>query len=242
MIKNKISILLCCTLISPVVSHAFDLESLKHGTVPVQLGFFGLSGVKAQNINIQDLIGNQYSVKNNDSTNGLVGIGYYVDGLEKENLQLSYGVTGYYMGKTAVTGYITQEHLFTNLAYQYDIQNAPVYLAAKAKIKNNTDRFNIIFDAGIGPNFMKTSHYNEGPLTNYSQPDNAFTAHNNVAFSAMGGVGIRLNNVFGKAPLECGYRFFYLGQGQLHANNPLLLNTINTGETYANALVCSVNV
>ena len=58
----------------------------------------------------------------------------------------------------------------------------------------------------------------------------------------MAGIGLRLNNIFDKAPLECGYRFFYLGQGQLKMNDNQLLNTVKTGNTYANAIICSVTV
>jgi len=73
-------------------------------------------------------------------------------------------------------------------------------------------------------------------------PDNAFSSHNNVTFTAMAGVGLKLNNIFGRAPLECGYRFFYLGQGDLSKNTDQLLNTLKTGNNYANALICSVIV
>lgn len=78
---------------------------------------------------------------------------------------------------------------------------------------------------------MQTSHYNETPLTPYSLPDNAFGHYNNVAFTATLGIGLRLNHLFKKAPLERGYRFFYLGQGQLAANTNQLLNTLKTGQT-----------
>lgn len=240
MMKGTVRLAFSCCLLHPLVSSALDL---KHGTIPVQVGFFAPNQGQSQNVDIQGLIGNQYTVNHNQGTNGLVGVGYFVDGLEKDRVQLSYGLNGYYFGPASVTGTIIQEHLFTNLAYRYQIQNTPIYFAAKAKVKNNSEKYNIIFDAGIGPNFMRTSQYTEASLTDYSvAASNSFASKNNVAFTAMGGVGLRLNNVFGKAPVECGYRFFYLGQGRLGINNNQILNAIKTGDTYANALVCSVNV
>lgn len=225
----------------PLSSFAFQLP---HGVVPVQLGLFASSQGSDQNINIQGLRGDQYTVSNSHSSqfNGLFGIGYYINGLDKERYQLSYGVNGFFLGTKTVMGNIIQEHMFTNLAYSYQVKHLPVYIAAKAIVKNNNEKYNLTFDAGIGPNFMRTSQYQETSLTGYTLPANNFTAKNNVAFSAMAGVGLRFNNIFGKAPLECGYRFLYLGQGQLKENNNLLLNTINTGDIYANALVCSVTV
>ena len=219
--------------------------NLKHGHTIVQLGYYWSAQGKNQDININSLVGNQYvdaNVNNHSPSNGLFGIGYFVDGLEKDRFQLSYGINAFYLAGTPVTGSIVQEHSFTNLSYSYDIQHIPLYFAAKAKVKTNSEKYNITFDAGIGPNFMRTSQYNETPLTTYTIPDNAFAAHNNVAFTATAGVGLRLNDIFGRSPLECGYRFFYLGQGQLAMNNDQLLNTIKTGNTFGNAIVCSVTV
>ncbi len=216
--------------------------SLTHGKVPVQLGVFTSSQGKNQHINIQGLIGDQFTVDNNKSTNGLFGIGYYVDGLDREHFQLSYGVNGFYFGKTSVSGTVIQENLFTNLSYKYDINHMPIYFAAKSTVKNNNETYAITLDAGIGPNFIQTSNYSETPLDNFTVPDNAFSSHNNVTFTAMAGVGLKLNNIFGRAPLECGYRFFYLGQGDLSKNTDQLLNTLKTGNNYANALMCSVTV
>ena len=150
------------------------------------------------------------------------------------------------MAGTPVSGNIIQEDSFTNLTYHYNIQHIPIYLAVKAIVKNKNEKYrekyNVIFNAGLGPNFMRTSHYRETPIVDYIFPDNGFSAKNNVAFTAMAGIGLRIHQVFGKAPLECGYRFFYLGQGQLNIQNNQLLNTIKTGNTYANAILCGIVV
>ena len=213
-----------------------------HRHLVVQLGGFWSSQGKTQNINIEGLEGNSYTISHNNPSNGLFGLGYYVDGIDKDHFQLAYGINGFYLAGTPVKGSIMLEDFLTNFNYNYNTQHIPVYFAAKAVIKSGYEKYNITFDAGIGPNFMRTSKYSETPLTSVSLPADNFTAHNNVAFTAMAGVGLRLNNAFGQVPLECGYRFFYLGEGQLHTNNSLYLNPLKTGNTYANALLCSITV
>ncbi|HBI21587.1 MAG TPA: hypothetical protein DDY37_03215 [Legionella sp.] len=235
--KTCIKHALSLSLFLPLTCPAF---SLQHGSVPVELGMFTASAGKGQDINLQGFVGNQYTAKHSDSWNGMFGVGYFVDGFTKDRAQVSYGIDGFYLGKTSVHGTISQEHFATNLSYKYNIQNIPVYLATKATIKTNSEKYNLVFDAGIGPNFMRTSHYAESPLNNFSMTNPFFSAQNNVAFSAMAGLGVRINKAFGNAPLVCGYRFFYLGQGDFKANNSALLNTLKTGNTFANAVTCGV--
>ena len=219
----------------------FDLS---HGHTVIQLGGFWASQGEAQDINIQGLVGNHYAFtsNNHNQSNGLVGLGYYLDGFHYDHVQLNYGLNVFYLGPTSVSGDVIQEQLYSNLNYHYKIQHTPLYLDAKAIIKTNSERYNVTLDVGVGPNFMRTSNYSETPLDVYTIPDNAFSAHNNVAFTATAGLGFRLNNIFGEKPLECGYRFFYLGKGQLARNNDQLINTVVTGNTYANALLCSVTI
>ena len=212
----------------------------KHGMVPVQVGVFAASQGKAQNINIQDLIGNQYTVNNHNTTNALFGIGYFINAYNQALFQVAYGINGFYFGKTSVSGTIVQEHLFTNLSYNYGVNHLPIYFASKATIKNSNEKYNFTLDGGIGPNIMQIKHYGEGSLNSFSVPDNSFASHNDVVFSAMAGIGLRLNKIFGEAPLECGYRFFYLGQGNLRINNNQVINELKTGTAYANAFLCSV--
>ena len=206
------------------------------------MGFFASNPGQAQHINIQGLIGDQYTVTSSRTDSALIGAGYYVPGLNKDRFKLSYGINGFYFGKSSVNGTIIQENLFTNLSYQYNIQHVPVYLAAKAKIKTSNEKYAVILDAGLGPNFMRVKHYNETSLDGITLPDNAFSSRSNVVFSATAGLGLRLNNAFGQVPLECGYRFFYLGQGNFNSKSNQLMNTLTTGESYANALICSVTI
>ncbi|VEB35214.1 hypothetical protein [Legionella cherrii] len=211
-------------------------------SVPIQGGFFGASQGKEQHIDIDGLIGNQYTLDSNSQISGLVGVGLYFNGPSFHWLQLSYGVDAFYLGQTKVRGDINQEDLFTNFSYQYSIQNVPVYAAAKALISTNNPKYNITVDAGIGPNFMWTSGYHETPLEDFAIPDNAFEGASTTHFSVMAGAGIRLNNIIGPMPVECGYRFFYLGKSHLNAVNDQYLDNLTTGDTYANALVCAVTL
>ncbi|MGL5741271.1 MAG: hypothetical protein ACRCXC_01320 [Legionella sp.] len=219
-----------------------NVGSSKLWSIPLQGGFFGASQGRAQNIQIEGLEGNRYTVDNNNQISGLAGIGFYLNGYSHERFQLSYGVDLFYLGKTSVRGDIVQEHVFTNLSYKYDIQNLPLYAAAKALIYTNSPTYNITVDAGIGPNFMWTTNYEEKPLADYVIPDRAFKGRSATEFSVTAGVGLQLNHIIGPMPVECGYRFFYLGKGNLHKENDQYLNTLNTGDTYANALVCSITV
>lgn len=219
-------------------SFAFNIMQ---GRLIAQLGgYFGHQGT-AQDINIQTLVGDRFTVSKNNGGNVLVGLGYYFTGMCQPNYTVSYGVNAFYLAQAQVKGDIDQEHLFTNLAYRYNVSNVPVYAAAKIDILTNSP-FAITLDGGIGPNFVITSNYKDHSLDGITLPDNAFTGQTNAAFSATVGIGVKLsNNIMGYAyPVECGYRFFYLGQGYLKKNNSQVVNRLKTGNDYANALVCAV--
>ncbi|WP_454781741.1 hypothetical protein [Legionella sp. WA2022007384] len=232
-------------LILPLVCSAGTMGNVnpsKIWSVPIQGGFFGASQGKSQHVDIESLIGNQYTVDNNSQISGLVGAGLYFNGPSYNWFQLSYGVDVFYLGQTKVQGDIIQEDIFTNLSYKYSIQNVPLYAAAKALIYTNNPIYNITVDAGIGPNFMRTSGYHEMPLVDFAIPDNAFKGTSTTTFTATVGAGIRLNNIIAPIPFECGYRFFYLGKGHLNRVNDQYIDNLTTGDTYANALVCAVTI
>lgn len=223
------------------LSNVIEKIHAKHPELIAQFGGFIASEGKAQVINVTSLRGNGYTVNNNTQGNALFGVGYYLDGIVRDDVDVKFGLDWLYMLSTPVSGFINQEQTFQNLSYRYNVRNMPLYVAAKAKYKDSKDRFDWIFDVGAGPNFIRTSGYSESSLTDFTIPNsNTFTAHNNVAFTAMAGVGIRAHNVFGKIPLECGYRFMYLGEGQLQNNNNQVSNTLSTGHGYANSVVCGV--
>lgn len=208
----------------------------------VQFGSLMSFPSKSNELSGPYLPANQYNLNKQTSNGGLLGLGYFIDAQDKDRYFLSYGINGFYLGKTPVNSKSSDNTKYTSSNNLYDIQHIPIYLAAKAHVKDNTEFFNITFDAGVGPNFMRTTDVGDPMRTSYSATDNPYASHTNVALAATAGVGLRLNRIFGKSPLECGYRFYYLGQGQLPMANDQLINTIKTGNNYANALMCSATV
>src|SRR3990167_10539823 len=96
-------------------------SKLKQGHPMLQLGgYWGIAG-DTQHINIEGLVGNTYKANNQTDGNGLVGVGYFLDWRTVRFMQLSYGLNWFYLPKTRYSGTVTQENLFTNLSYQYDI-------------------------------------------------------------------------------------------------------------------------
>ena len=215
----------------------------KNPKLSLQLGGFFSHQGRAQNVDIEGLVGDHFSVTQHNSGNGLVGVGYYIDGVDKEKFTLTYGINALYLAGTSVHGQVVQEQLFTNLGYGYNVTNYPIYAAVKAAIKNSfSDKYHVMLDLGIGPNIIHTTPVYESSLDSVSIPDYMFAGNTSVAFSAMAGIGVKVNDFFGKAPLECGYRFLYLGQGNFTKTTPQVLSTLNTGQGYANALLCSITV
>lgn len=219
-------------------------SSLFKGHFLAQLGWYsGIQG-SAQNIHIREnLIGDHYTVKTHNQGSGLVGLGYLLDGPVIQNrFPISYGVDAFFLGQTAVSGYIIEERQFTNLSYRYKLQNIPVYFAAKTLINTKNDNVKLAIDAGIGPNFISASRYFETALNEFTLLNNAFAKHETVAFSATVGASLRFNNAPGHLPIELGYRFFYLGEGRFRINNNQVINALKTGNNYANAFVCTVTL
>lgn len=216
--------------------------ALKQGHALFQLGGYWSNQGSQQHINIQDLVGDEFTVTEHTGSNGLVGLGYFLDGQEKERFKMVYGINAFYLAKTGVNGNVIQENLFANLAYRYHVTHYPVYAVAKALIKTGSPRHALAVDVGIGPNFMRTSGFSESSLDGISIPDTIFSSRTTTTFSATVGTGLRFKQFFGAAPLECGYRFFYLGQGHFKTQSNQVLNTLNTGAAYANALMCSLTV
>ena len=153
-----------------------------------------------------------------------------------------YGINAFYLAKTDVTGNVIQENLFTNLSYKYNLTHYPVYVIAKSTIKTKFPQYALTIDTGIGPNFIKADGFQENSLDGITIPDNIFSSHTSTTFSATAGFGVKVNQVFGSAPLECGYRFFYLGQGNFNIATNQVLNTLKTGSNYANAIICSMTI
>ncbi len=222
--------------------YSFDFSKL-HSKFFIQLGGFIGSQGSGQHIDIEGTpIGDYFSVSPQNRGNGLVGVGYYLEGHDTPYVNLFYGINAFYLARTKVAGDVTQENLFTNLSYSYFITNWPIYLDAKAEVRNKySDKFIPTLDIGIGTNIIVTSEFHEKSLNADTIPDNIFSGKTTTSFSATVGVGIKFKEFFGSAPLECGYRFFYLGQGKLKALTAAT-STLNTGHSYANALMCAITV
>ena len=218
------------------------LSSLKQGHAIFQLGgYWGIQG-HSQQVNIDDLIGDYITVANTSGSNGLVGAGYFIDGQDARRFKMNYGINWFYLPSTRVNGTVTQENLFTNLSYSYHVTHYPLYVVAKSTINTKSPNHSITLDAGIGPNFMTTSNYQESSLDGITLPDQIFSGKTTTTFSVTTGLGVQFKNFFGPAPLECGYRFFYLGRGSFNVLTQQVVNPLNTGNVYANALMCSITV
>jgi opacity protein-like surface antigen len=221
-------------------NNLFSLSRLKQGHVTFQVGASqGITG-KTQHIAIQDLIGDTFTSNKNHDFNALLGLGYYLDGQDFGRVKMSYGINGFYLPNMTATGDVIQEDLFTNLSYSYQLTNVPIYLMAKSTIPLNSPQYALTIDAGVGPNFMHAYAFQEQSLDGgVTIPDSFFSSHTTTTLSGTLGVGLKINRV-GKIALECGYRFFYLGQGHFVTSNDQVLNTFRTGQTYVNAIVFSV--
>lgn len=225
------------------ISSNFSLFNPAATHFVLQGGGFWASQGESQDIAIDGLIGDRFTVTNRHDQNLLVGLGFFVDGFSNCYTSTMFGLNAFYLAKTFVKGDIIQEHEFTNLDYRYSVTNYPIYVAAKTLINTNSDQYNITFDLGVGPNFIKTGKVKESSLDNgITIPDKAFSGKTNVAFSATAGIGVKFNNVLGCVPVEIGYRFFYLGKGEFKKQTDELLSTLKTGNIYANALVVSINI
>lgn len=212
-----------------------------HATLIVQGGGFNATQGTTQNIGINGLIGDQFTVAQTHSRNFLLGLGYYINGQSTERIKMLYGLNAFYLAPTTIQGDVIQEQYFDNLSYHYSLTNYPIYLAAKALFTLN-NIYNITFDLGIGPNIITTDDFNEYSRdAGITQPDTIFSGNTSLALSATAGIGIQFNNVAGHLPLEIGYRFFYLGQGHLNKINDQVIDNLKTGHNYANALVISVS-
>ena len=215
---------------------------LQQGHATLQLGGYWSNQGQKQHININTLIGDEFTVTNNGGSNGLVGLGYFIDGAEKQSFNMSYGLNMFYLAKTSVSGNVIQENLFTNLAYQYNLTHYPLYAIAKSTWNTPIPKYNVTIDAGIGPNFMRADGFKERSLDKVTVPDRIFASNTSTTFSATVGLGVKVNQFFGPAPLECGYRFYYLGNGSFNVANNQVLNNLSTGESYANAIMCAISV
>ena len=246
MMKSKSSF--CHKILIIILSFVANLNPLAAlsdicGEPVLQIGWFTTTQGKSQHIDIQGLIGDDFSVNKSSAQNLLVGVGYYFDWLNLAQTSIQYGINAFYLAPTKVKGHVTQEDLFTNLSYQYSRTNYPIYFTAKALVPCSMHD-DIVIDLGIGPNVVNTSGFKESSLDGgITIPDaHLFSGKNVVTFSATAGLGWRIHHVLGNRSFEIDYRFFYLGQGELKKVNSQVRNTLRTGTSYANALFFSISI
>lgn len=218
-------------------------SSLLHNHVSVQIGNYWSNQGSPQQVNINTLIGDYFNVTSGRGSNYLVGLGYFIDAQERDRFKMSYGIDGFYLPQTSVSGTVLQENLFTNLSYKYNITHYPLYFVAKSSINTKSPEYNVMLDIGVGPDIITTSHFQENSLDGgMTIPDQIFSGKTTTAFSATTGIGIKFNHFLGLTPLECGYRFFYLGKGTLKPLSDQVLNKLSGGSNYANAVICSITL
>lgn len=216
-------------------------DKIKSGHAFVQLGGYWSNQGSAQHININTLIGDDFIVAKSNGSNGLVGFGFLVDGPQyNDYIKFLYGVNAFYLPKTTIGGNVVQESLFTNLSYTYKVTHWPLYALVKAVVTPKAFQHELTVDIGIGPNFMRLTDFKEQPILPNAVPDTIFSNNTSTTFTVTLGAGIKLDKIFTNIPLECGYRFYYLGNGSLKINNSQVQNALDTGSAYANALMCSL--
>lgn len=238
--------------ISPMVFSATTISSsapssfyskLAQGHLMLELGGYQGTQGETQHINIKNLIGDTFTHANQNKNNVVVGLGYFVDGKSWNSVHMSYGINAFYLAPITVSGDVIQEDIFTNLSYSYALRHFPIYAMIKSVIDLKSPNYAVTLDAGMGPNFMKAYSFSESSLDGgITIPEHPFSANTTTTFSATVGVGLKINHALAQLPVECGYRFFYLGRGHLTANNSQVLDNLSTGNTYANAILCSVSI
>ncbi|MBA3662069.1 MAG: hypothetical protein H0W64_10095 [Gammaproteobacteria bacterium] len=227
---------------STQLNNAF-ISALMHGHPVFELGAYRGTQGNTQHINIQDLIGDTFTVSDSHNNSGLVGLGYFIDGQISNLFTISYGINAFYLAATSVSGNVIQENLFTNLSYSYQLYHYPIYAMIKSALNLNSPNYALSIDGGVGPNFMRVNSFTENSLDGgVTIPEQPFSSNTTTTFSATIGIGLKINHAFGQIPIEIGYRFFYLGQGHFKASSSQVLNNLKTGNVYANAIVLSVGM
>ena len=243
MITNSYKLkLLLLPALSILTSFSYSTPDIPSGHVVLQLGAYASNQGKKQHINIDGLIGDEFTIRQHTDTSGVVGLGYYFNTENKESTNVTYGLNAFYLARTYVQGHVVQENLFRNLSYKYHASHTPIYVMAKSLFTTQDPRYDLSLDVGIGPNFMKLDGFKEKSLDGMTIPDDIFSKNTFTTPSATLGLGVKFNQILPQNSLECGYRFFYLGKGHLKKQSPLVLNSLKTGTSYANAIMCSVSV
>ncbi len=219
-----------------------------HHHVQVQLGdIYIRPSHQDQTIGITDELPDVFSVTSyTNPQRFLFGLGLFFDLPFDCRDTFSLGLDAFYFGQITVKGDILQQQTNDLFRYQYAVTNFPIFAATKATLRNDHELFNdmaITLDFGIGPN-IQTTRYNQYPTDSLIsiQPSLFFGKNDlsGIGFAATAGVGLKLDDFLITVPLECGYRFFYLGQGKLSINSNANVETNLAIPSLAQAVVCSI--
>ena len=202
-------------------------------------GFFSHQGTD-QHINLNGLVGNEYTPTKKDCGNVIVGAGFLRPATSYKTVDFEYGIQLYYLPGTVTGGGIKIENVLPNLEYKYTTSFLPLYANLKANIATKYDKTKLTLDFGIGPDFMRFSNYREQPLTAATIPNNFFPNQSTTTLATLFGVGFRSDQLPGDGSLEVAYRFFYLGSPEFSPNNSQVLNNFKTGAIYANAITLTM--
>ncbi|MDX2347162.1 MAG: hypothetical protein QNK11_09860 [Legionella sp.] len=225
----------------PILSQAAPPPVKEYLTLQLG-GYFGTQG-KSQHITMQEIIGDTFNIKKSTQFNGTVGLGYFFVDPTVRSFEMNYGINLFFLPKTSAYGQIVQEDLFANLSYQYSVTHYPMYFIAKSIFQPLANEYALTLDAGVGPNFTKAAYFEEASLdSGITIPQRTFLSRSDTTFAATAGIGIKKENVFGHAPLECGYRFMYLGKNYLTPSGSQILSKLYTGTMYANAILCAIAI
>lgn len=208
-------------------------------------GYWGTQG-EAQHVDINGIIGDDFTVNNRNDGSFLVGLGYYFKHTYPTPWPVKFGIQAFYLDTVNVAGVMVLENEFPNLSYNYHLRHYPLYAMAGTTVPVPVPNhpFALDIDVGIGPNFMDMTHFTVNSLDDgFTIPNSPFPrSHMTTEFSATVGVNVKLPTIMDKWPLSCGYRFFYLGEGNLPPISNQVLTSLETGSTYANALACTVTL
>lgn len=228
---SRLSLLTASLLLA---SQAYSFDFMKDSDLVFQLGAYFADIGESQYIDNTDMTTTHYSADAGSTSSALLGLGYYLPGVNNDTFTLDYGINAYYLFATTAKGDFAEDVPGGMTGeYSYNISHVPVYAAAKLNFKNPTKTCAFTMDVGIGPNFMTTRNYED---------NDAFSGETTTSFSATGGIGLRFYQLVGPLDFEAGYRFFYLGQGSLSKEGYLIEDDLNTGDITASALVFALTL
>lgn len=231
----------CLSMFLPLTVFAVTENNPTEASVHLGMAFNDMG--KSQDVRLQTLPDARFTInQRNHNDNGIFGLGLSRRVMENENANFSFGLLAFYLFQTSVTGNIYQAKVINNLGYRYTVENLPIYFHGKTQFTLDKTPTPLYLDVGLGGNFMSIGHYQEWPTLPQVRPDLAYNSNLNITFSVTIGAGLTFMNAFGSAPLSCGYRFFYLGSGELSIRNSQYATPLSTGASFSNAVICSVTI